>query len=273
MPTCHSPYRSHRTPYTSVLIALVWLFHGTGCASESRPPARVSKTATKEVFRIGIAETAPPVIFEKGGHPAGIEVDLARKLASALGKEIEFVSMFWPNLIIELRTQHIDIVMSGMSITPRREKLVAFANPYLVIGQQAMIRARDRSRLGTKDSIISNAIRAGVETGSTGEEYVLHNLPNATRVSLPTLEKAAEALIDGKIDAVVYDSPSIQWLVAQRKGDGLMAVPGLLTRESLAWAVHRENTELLTAINHLLQQWKRDGTLERIISRWIPYPH
>ena len=254
----------------SLTVTMVWLTLATACTPGPAPVSTRPRAQEQGPLRVGVAETAPPVIFEQDDQPAGIEADLARQLGAALGREVQFVSIYWPNLILELRAGRIDIIMAGMSITDARKRRVAFAQPYLVVGQKALIRAADEQKLGTIGAIRVTGRRVGVEKDSTGEQFARSNLPRAKTFALPTLEAAVKALIAGQIDVVIHDSPSIQWSAGKHQDQGLLAVPGRFTTESLAWAVDPDNTELLAAVNAVLDKWQQSGQLKETLSRWLP---
>lgn len=243
-----------------------------GCAAGTAtvdPVSASSASPRRATLVVGVSESAPPVIFKQGDQTAGIEADLAAKLAEALGMDLRLRSMFWPNLILELENKRIDIIMSGMTDTKKRRERVRFSEPYLVTGQQALIRSRDQGQLGSKQHVLGTTMRVGVETNSTGEAFVRDAMPNAERFGVATLDDAVDALVKGNIDVVIYDAPSIQWTANQRREDGLYAVPGLLTRESLAWAVSTDNVQLLDRVNAVLAGWRADGTLQAVLDRWL----
>jgi len=243
----------------------------TGCSTTAKPTGAPKAAAEKgpPVLRVGVSETAPPLIFIENEKPTGLEADMARLLAEALGREVRFVSMHFLGLIPELRDGNIDIIMAGMSITEERKRRVAFAEPYLVVGQKAMIRQADQEFLGTTGAIRVTDRRIGVEKGSTGETFARNNLPRAKTFALPTLDEAIRSLVKGEIDVVVYDSTSILWMATKLKDEQLMAVPGLFTTEQLGWAIDKDNTELLDAVNGVLKEWKESGKLDEVITRWL----
>ena len=240
------------------------------CESTPKPTKpRASAPLSQAVLRVGMAETAPPITFAEDGSNKGIEMDCARKLAKALRRKLKIVSMHWPNLTYELANRRIDIIMAGMTITKQRRRQVAFADPYLSIGQQALIRRDSQATFGTSEKILATRRRVGVEENSTGEQFANGNLNNAKVIAYPTLAAAAAALINEKLDVVIHDSPCVQWMASRNKDD-LVAVEGLFTDEQLAWAVHKEDTELRKTVNRVLIQWKESGRLDQIIRRWIP---
>lgn len=243
----------------------------SGC---QRPPQATPLPAdlpvARRLLRVGVSETSPPVIFEDGRKVLGIEADLARAMGRELDREIEFVSMFWPNLLLELQGGRIDIVMSGVSVTERRKARVAFADPYMVTGQQAMVRRGDLETLGHVETLLTTRRRIGAEVGTTAMHFVRRNMTRANIARFSTVARAMAALDDGEIDAVVHDAPSIQWHAARDFDGRLAVVPGLMTREAIAWAVNKEDHRLLEDVNRLLAQWRHNGTLDAIIARWLP---
>ena len=256
-----------------LVFSLAWLTICAGCGTPAITVGQRPATAKKDVLRVGVSETAPPLIFTQDDKPAGIEADLARQLAETLGRKVQFVSIYWPDLIPELRDRRIDIIMAGMSVTDRRAGRVAFTEPYMLVGQRAMIRAEDEETLDTVGAVRVTSRRVGVEKGSTGESLARTELPRAEVFALPTLEEAVNALRKGQVDVVIHDSPSIQWMVANSKDDKLLVVQGRLSTESLAWAVAKDNTQLLNAANGALAEWKESGKLQEIIEKWLPQPH
>lgn len=267
--------RTHPHRILAALVACLWL---TACASTppgpevaDNPPPASDPAADRPPLRVGVAPSQPPLIFEDDQQQiAGLEADLARALGEALGREVTFVSMFWPDLPLELQARRIDIIMSGMSVTPERRRRVAFTEPYLVVGQQALIRAADRAELGSLEAVRATTRRVATEQASTGDAYVKEHLPAADHVTLPTLEAAVAALIDGSVDVVIHDSPSIRWQAREHAEHDLRLVPGTFTTEELAWAVHPDNEALRRAADAALARWRADGTLRTLVTRWLP---
>lgn len=250
-----------------------------GCATPRAktvtPPDAVAPLG--KPLRVGVARSAPPLIFGEGENVEGIEADLARKMGEALNRPVEFVPMFFPDLITELRAQRIQIIMAGMSVTPGRERVVRFAEPYLINGLQGLIREDEAAKLGSVDRIEMGQWRIGVEKDSTAAVYVERRMSNATVVVYPTIADAVKSLTAprSRIDLVLYDSTSVRWFAARSRDEGavgprLIAVPGLLTEEPIAWAVHPSDDELLKQANDVLAKWKADGTLDAILAKWLP---
>jgi polar amino acid transport system substrate-binding protein len=77
-----------------------------------------------------------------------------------------------------------------------------------------------------------------------------------------------QALRDKRIALFVHDDPVLR---AYATGaDDLVLLQPPLTNEELAWAVRRDDPDLLDEVNSALASWKRDGTLEGLIKKWLP---
>ena len=136
----------------------------------------------------------------------------------------------------------------------------------------AAVRTEDAPRYASRDALLQTSATVGVIERTTGDVFVQQNFPNARRVALTVASDGALALRRRTIDVFVHDGPAIAWLVAANEAD-LAGRWEPLNRESLAWGVRRDDTQLLTQINEILGAWKRDGTLNDVLVRWLPSLH
>jgi polar amino acid transport system substrate-binding protein len=220
---------------------------------------------------VGVTPNLPPVIFRQDRKITGLEADFAVELGREIGREIRFVAMPWEDLIPALRKAKIDIIMSGMSITVPRSAHAAFTEPYLRVGQLALVHHDDLARYTSPVMVQVSDARIGVEKGTTGDTFVQQHCPRAMRVPFDSAQAAADALIANKIELVIHDAPTVWWLAGTCSGEGLTFPDALLTEEYLAWAVKPDNRDLLHQANEVLDSWHYDGTLDRIMQRWLPY--
>ncbi len=219
---------------------------------------------------IGVTADYPPMIFKQGGNIAGVEADLASQLARELGMSVKFIELTWEDQIPFLMAGKTDIIMSGMSITKARKIRVNFADPYLKSGLVAMMHIENARKYDSIESIKQGLVNIGVVEGTTSEVFVRKNFPNAARIAV--FQKAGEAPVPLKnrsIDFFIHDAPSIMWLVSENEAD-LTALWEPLNEENLAWGVRKNDRELLMRVNSILTKWKNDGTLKRILLKWLP---
>lgn len=235
------------------------------CGCLSRGPK-----ALKPPLRVGMSLDYPPLAYAEDGKPAGVEVELAELAGEALDRRIRVVPMDFSDLIPALVDDRIDVIMSGMSVTPERSLQVRFAEPYLRVGQMAVIRRSDLARFPGSRMLNQSGVRVGFEMGTTGEAYVRGQLPNAIPVAFTTIDEGLPQLRAGQIDVFIHDAPSIWRVTLDPAEKELMGLYEPLTEEYLAWAVRRDDRVLASQLSELVRRWQREGQIERAVSRRLP---
>ncbi len=245
----------------AVLLAAAGLFFG-GCAA-------TPQDGPTDVLRVGVAPTGPPLIYKEGFELKGLEVDMARRLAQALDKRPQFKQYEFADLIKALRRGEIDIIMAGMSVTPARSRRIAFASPYLTVGQMALCRADERDQFSTTGSILLTRGRVGAEKGTTGQLFVLQSFPYAEKLQYNSTAAAVGALKLGSIDLVITDGPYAYWFAKQDAPQIVIPTYTTFTSEFLAWGVNKNNTALLDEVNRVLAEWRQSGALDDMVDQWM----
>lgn len=241
---------------------------GVGCLGLGL--AAMSVSAQGAPLMIGITPDYPPLIFRQGESITGIEIDLARKLGQALNRPVRLVTLKWEEQIDALLGKKIDLIMSGMSITPTREVRIRFADPYLKSGLVAAFRAEDSKKYETKEGILKGFAVAAAARDTTGDIFLKREFPRATRkVILPKAGDAVHELKRRSIDIFIHDAPYILWMVSQNEAD-LTALWEPLNQEALAWGIRKDDDALLSQVNSALKTWRADGTLEAVLAKWLP---
>ncbi len=233
------------------------------------PAPEPSGTLLNRELRIGIAPIYMPLAYKVRGQLVGLEVDFAEQLGKELDKQITFVETPWPELIPALVAGKIDIIMSGMSITEERAQLVSFAEPYMQIGQMALVRARDVSGFSKLESFLGTTARVGFVSKTTGEQAAKEIFSNAKLTPQPTVDDGVAALRNGVIDVFIHDAPTV-WRIGGNPGEKeLVGLYWPLTKEPLAWAVRKSDVPLHFALSGKVKEWELSGRLKQLTSRWV----
>jgi polar amino acid transport system substrate-binding protein len=219
---------------------------------------------------VGVDPSFPPMIFLQAGEPVGVEADLARSLGARLGRPVEFERYADDALIGALERGEVDVVMSGLSITPERSARVRFVTPYMQAGQLALIRSADLGRFGRIHTIRRAGARVGFEYGTTGERFVATELSRSTSFGFDDVDSGLRSLRAGRIDFFVHDAPTVWRIAGDPQQRDLHGLYQFLTREDIAWAVARTDTALAARLDEALAAWKQEGLIEATIDRWIP---
>lgn len=220
-------------------------------------------------LRVGLEPGYAPFEMEgKDGELMGFDLDIARKMAKAMGVKLKIVRLDWNGILPGLLTNQFDIIISGMTITSERNLWINFSDAYLAVGQTALVRSGYKARVKSYKDLNMKKYLVATKQGTTAQDAIKQKLPNA-RVQLFDTEAAAvEALRKGEVDAFVYDLP-FNALVYQRKPQGLVFLDKPFTYERLGWGVRKGDPDFLNWLNHFLDQIKADGTLDASQKKWF----
>jgi len=221
-------------------------------------------------LRVGMEPGYMPFeMTNKKGDIVGFDVDMAKRMAKAMGVKLELVSTAWDGIIPALLTEKFDIIMSGMTLTQERNMKISFADPYIVIGQSILIKKSLAGEIKSYKDLNNKKYKVASKLGTTGEQATKRMIPNCTYISFETEQEGVMDLVNGKIDAFVYDLPYNSIAFAE-KGEGkLVLLDKPFTYEPLAWGVKRGNADLINWLDNFLIQAKNDGTYDKIYQKWF----
>jgi ABC-type amino acid transport substrate-binding protein len=223
-----------------------------------------------ETLVVGLSPDYEPLAFKDSGKLVGIEPDNAHEIGAALGMKVRFVEMPFEQLLPALASKKIDVVMSGLSITEERKTQVAYVEPFMQVGQMAIIRNSDIARFGYPRAIYGAGVRVGVEPGTTGAMFVQQSMLDVVALDYSRPEEAFAALRANQIDVYIHDAPT-SWRIANSGNDSdLFSLYRLLTDEQLAWAVRKDDRQLLDKLNKARTALEGSGRLRAIQDFWIP---
>lgn len=164
--------------------------------------------ALAKTYINGIDPNYPPFAYvdEKTGQPAGFDVDSINWIAKNMGFEVEHKPMAWDGIIPALVGKQIDMVGSGMSITPERAKMVQFSDPYWQVERVFIVPADSKM---TVEEILAAPILVGVQRGTSeanaiSKEKEAKGYPMELRY-YDSAPLAVEDLLNGRIQAALMD--------------------------------------------------------------------
>jgi polar amino acid transport system substrate-binding protein len=199
----------------------------------------------------------------------GFDIDIAREMAKALGVRFVPVHTQWSSIIPALDLGRFDIIISGMSATEERQQRVDFAEPYMSIGQTILLDARHGSAVKSYRDLDNSNYTVASKPGTTGEEAVLTLMPNAGYRPFDTETEGAMAVVEGEVDAFVYDLPFNAVFSAMHESSDLLFLDQPFTRESLAWAIRKQDPDFIQWLNRFLAEIKSDGRYARLYEKWF----
>ncbi|MDG6257911.1 MAG: ABC transporter substrate-binding protein [Methanomicrobiaceae archaeon] len=236
-----------------------------GCTDTSEPDGGVPAAT----YVVGIDVPYPPFsMIDSQGNAIGFDVESMQWIAEDQGFEVKFQQVAWDGIIPALQAGNIDIIYSGMTITPERAEKVAFSDPYWVVNQDVV--AKEGAEI-TLEQVLAGEAAIGTQRGCTAAMWVEENLIATGMMDEEDLRTydntplAVDDMMSGRIDVVMYDDLVLKDIVA---GKAVTAIGFVETREEFGIAVRKDDTELLAQINAGLANLQADPAWEELQDKY-----
>lgn len=204
------------------------------------------------------------------GAVTGFEIDLGRALCAAMKADCQFVAHNWDTLFDVLQAKQGDIVMSGIAITPERQKRFNFSDKYVTS------RSRFITRKGSGVTISAVGLKgraiAPQRVNTLQHRYLTETYPNAIVKTWDAKEETFKALSGHVVDAV-FGPIFMMWHFLRSPEGGCCEFVGQATLDDVVVGAtfRKEDTALLQRFNSALARVLADGTYEAINARYVPF--
>lgn len=242
--------------------------------------AACNKTDTITVFTNAFFA---PFEYYDGTEIVGVDVEIMAKVGEKMNKKVVIEDKDFSVLIDSVSEGKLcDCAAAGITITDARKEKVAFSVPYYTSVQYVIYKIGDFTPATSTDGKELSCIlwedlagkQIGVQLDTTGDIYVGIEIDGeddyvgelqgkgATKTALDTAQLAYEQLKAGQIDVVVVDELPAKYLI--KNDTATYACAALYydletaTSEEYAIAVNKNQTELLAAINEVLNEMLQD---------------
>lgn len=213
----------------------------------------------------------PPYEFMEDGKIVGIDAEIAQAIADKLGKELVIENVDFDSIIVGVQQGKYDFAMAGLTVTEDRKEQVDFTETYAT-GKQVIIVKND-SKITTADDLFADGAnhKIGVQLATTGDLYCTWDIEDEGLGKVERYNKGADAIMalqSGKVDCVVIDNEPAKVFVDQNEGLKILETEYII--EDYAAAVGKDNPELMEDINNALKELIADGSVQKIIDKYIP---
>jgi polar amino acid transport system substrate-binding protein len=250
--------------FVSLFIALFLVF-----AADASAGSALQRIMKKGELAVGTAGTQPPMTAtSKKGEIIGMDVDISRAMADALGVKLRFVTMPFAELLPALEAGKVDMVLSGMTMTGERNKRAAFVGPYLVTGKGILAVEERFAALKEAKGLNTPEVTVAALKGSTSQKFAETSMPKAKLVSVGSYDEALDQLFEKKIDVVVADFQFCALTAYRHQDKGLIAGRSPLSFEPLGIAM-AEDTLLINWVQNFLNQFEGTGEMKKINEKWL----
>jgi His/Glu/Gln/Arg/opine family amino acid ABC transporter permease subunit len=196
----------------------------------------------------------------------GFDVEIAEALAKGLGRMPQFVQVAYQSIDQSVERGDFDLGLSGMEDTPARRAAHAVTTPYFEFREVLAVRASETGRFHSLADFRGR--RVGTLSGTIAYEILLKASveQGILPVSYDDDVHPYEDLARGRLDAVLLDH--VLAARSLRRVPGLAILPGAVATGRYVGVLAKENAALRDAIDVLLKEMMRDGTLRRIFQKW-----
>lgn len=226
---------------------------------------------TEELLTLGLQSGYPPFEYvDETGAIVGFDVDLAHLIANKLGKKLHIKEMGFDALILSLKSGKIDILISGMSITPNRLNEIDMI-PYhgeKVTSLNLLFWQKIPSEVSSLHDLKERTV--SVQSG-TYQENILQRY---SFIESKTLENTMELILDikyGKSTAALVE-PHIG-LELQRRFPNLMLLDVPLSIDEQVFGegigIDKKNKSLHAQVEKVLEELKISGALDDLHTKWF----
>jgi polar amino acid transport system substrate-binding protein len=246
-----------RSRFLAVLVAGVLTASLTACGD--------SGSASGDVLRVGTLTDAPPAIFFKDGEFTGYDNELLRDIAKREGFTVEFVGTEFASLLASVANGRFDIGSSTISTTEARKKTVAFSNGYNT--EYTTIVTAKGAGLDSEKAFSGK--RLGVVQASVQDDFATNRVAGAEVVRFPDYNAGFAQLRNGTLDGWVVPKDIGQQYIKENAAVPLELGYTIESKETpSAFAVRKDNAELLDKLNKGLTAAIADGTVAKLHARF-----
>ncbi len=221
-------------------------------------------------LKVGTSGSQPPFSMKsKDGQLMGYEIELAQLLTTAMKLKLKFVEKPFSELLPMMEKGEIDVIMSGMTITPERNLKCSFVGPYIVSGKSVLAKAKRINDLDEMSEINRPTIKVAALKGSTSQNFVEKLTPKVDLILTDDYEKAVKLILDDQADIMIADYPICQLSILRHPTAGLATLEEPLTIEPIGMALPPNAFQLHNLVENYLNALQIGGVLPNLEAKWF----
>lgn len=252
----------------AALAAVVSLLAVSACGSSGTSLDAIKSSGTITIGTSG--DNAPTIFRDPSGNFVGIDADWANIIAKNLGVKVEWKTLDFNGIVPGLQAGKFNIAMSGLRVTPEREKVIDFSEP-IAYDDAVAVYPKSEQGITSPESIKGRTVC--VVAGSSNGETPVQRIGTAAKVTrYPGQAEAFTDLKNGRCDLMVTGRIlALNW-IKSGAGAGFAVSKDGTDGTAIAVGVPKNSGPLLRAINQAIDQAKKDGAYQSIAEKWIGEP-
>ncbi len=247
------------------VLAMTLAFAGTSMAG-----AALDRIQKKGELVVGISGDQPPLnATTRDGKIIGLEADISSRMASAMGVKLKMAKMPFPELLQALLDGKVDMILSGMTMTPARNMKVAFAGPYYITGKAVLTKAATIASMKDADGVNKPEYVVTALKGSTSQSFIEKEMPKAKFVAAKDYNEALDMVLRDKAQAMIADYHYCAVSAFRFKEKGLTTVTAPWTYEPIGVAMPDGDPLMVNWVQNFLVSLNGSGELKKMADRWF----
>jgi polar amino acid transport system substrate-binding protein len=227
----------------------------------------IEQIARKGVIRVGMDVFVPWAMKDKNGELIGFEIDVAKKLAEDMGVKVEFIPTKWSGIIPALSTGKFDVIIGGMSVTPKRNLKINFTNPYYYSDQAVLANRKMANNFKITDFNAPD-VTIAARLGSTAALAAKQHFPKAKLRLFDDEPAAVQEVLNGRVHAMVSSQP-LPAHTALEYPDTLVSYNVSLMKEPICFGIRKGDPDTLNYFNNWIEIVRSKGWIQQRHAYWF----
>ena len=253
-----------------LILLSAMLVLGTALSSATLAGDTLQRVVDFKTLKVGTSAGQPPFsMADRDGKLMGFDLDLAKALANAMRVKLEVKVMPFGDLMGALDEGQVDMVISGMAITPQRAEEATFIGPYMMSGKSILTKNDVLAKVSESQEFNRSDLKLAALKNSTSADFVSAVAPEATLVEIANYDEGVAMVRDGKVDGMIADMPICMLSVMRYPEAGLVTLEEPLTVEPIGIAIGKEDAQFLNLVENYLDAYGKMGILTQIRKKWF----
>lgn len=246
-------------------LALAGAAAALACAVPAAQANTLDQVMKSKVLRVAVDLNAPPYGMKDSSlNMTGSDVETARLIAKDLGVKLEIVPTTQANRIPFLLTNKADIVISSLSITPARQKVIDFTIPYAAI--QAVIAAPKSMAIDSMKDLAGKTVVTA--RGTTNDNEVTRLAPPGTNIVRFENDATAITAITSGQASIYAGAPALVATLDKKDPAKALVIKIVMSSAMMGFGVNKGNTALEQKLDALIRQDLKNGKLNAIYKKF-----
>lgn len=227
----------------------------------------IEQVIKRGTLRVGMDVFVPWAMKNKKGELVGFEIDVARQLAEDMGVKVEFIPTKWSGIIPALLSGKFDVIIGGMTVTPKRNMKINFTNPYYYSSQGLLANKKMTDGFSLNDFNAAD-INIAARLGSTAALAAKNNFPQAKLRLFDDEPAAVQEVRNGRVHAMVGSQPLPAHMAADSP-DLFKSYSEQLMKEPICFGVRKGDVDTLNFFNNWIEIVQSKGWIADRYKYWF----